>query len=150
MYVFRITTEKWASTLTGSGYPARWNPQGIFMLYTASSRALACLENLVHRSGEGLNKQFRTVVIDVPEGLSQETVITESLHENWHTRKGHAICQSIGETWIRNANSCMLEVPSSIIAEEQNYLFNPKHPEFKKIKIAKIEDFLFDPRFRYT
>lgn len=149
MHVFRITTEKWANTLIGSGHPARWNPKGIFMLYTASSQALACLENLVHRSGEGLNKQFRTVVIDVPDTISRDKVETDSLQENWHTREGYAICQAIGETWIRNANSCMLEVPSSIIAEEQNYLFNPNHLEFKKIKIFKIEEFLFDPRIRH-
>ena len=38
----------------------------------AGSRALACLENVVHHSGEGLNSLFRVIRIDVPDSLAIE------------------------------------------------------------------------------
>ena len=62
MLVYRIVLEKYAS-LYASGVEGRWNSSGAKVLYTASSRALACLENVVHRSGEGLNDLFRTLVM---------------------------------------------------------------------------------------
>lgn len=43
-------------------------------------------------------------------------------------------------------SSAVLAVPSVIIPQETNYLLNPQHPDFKKIKIGKPEDFGFDPR----
>lgn len=148
MFVYRITTVKWAGNLTGSGYPARWNPNGVFMLYTASSRALACLENLVHRSGEGLHHHFRTVVLKVSDSISRDKITIESLPVNWHTKERYSHCQSIGKRWIDEKNSCMLEVPSAIIPEENNFLFDPSHPDFHYVKIDRIEDFLFDPRLK--
>ena len=63
MIVYRI------STLTkpiASGKPARWNSKGNYVIYTSSSRSLTCLENVVHRSGEGLNNLFNVIVIEIP------------------------------------------------------------------------------------
>ena len=51
MEVYRLTKTPHANDLTGAGaekFGARWNPKGTAVLYTASSRALAALEYLVH------------------------------------------------------------------------------------------------------
>ena len=45
MLVYRIVLEKYAS-LYASGVEGRWNSSGAKVLYTASSRELACLENV--------------------------------------------------------------------------------------------------------
>jgi RES domain-containing protein len=37
-------------------------------------------------------------------------------------------------------------VPSSIVPHELNYLLNPLHPHFKRIRIGRPEPFSFDPR----
>ena len=55
MEVFRITSTKWSTKLQASRYPAQWNSKGKFIIYASSSRALVSLENIVHRSSEGLN-----------------------------------------------------------------------------------------------
>lgn len=39
-----------------------------------------------------------------------------------------------------------LSFPASSIQPEPNYLLNPAHPDFKKIKIGKPVPFAFDPR----
>lgn len=146
MLVYRISLAKWAENLNGSGYPARWNPKGIYVLYTASTRALACLENLVHRSGEGLHKNFKTIVLQVPDSISMDQIYPDDLPHNWYTRGGYPYCQKIGQKWVEEQESCVLKVPSSIIAEENNYLFNPEHNEFRQIKVFRIENFIFDSR----
>jgi RES domain-containing protein len=146
LLVFRITTAKWAGKLSGSGHPARWNSKGIFVIYSASSRALACLENLVHRSGEGNHQNFRITEIDVPDDCTLKTVHIRELPETWHKAESYTLCQRIGDRWIEENNSLLLQVPSSIIREETNVLINPNHPEFPKIRVRSITPFQFDER----
>lgn len=146
MIVYRITTAKWAAELTGSGYPARWNPRHVRVIYTAGSIALACLENLAHRSGEGLNANFRLVEIEIPDNMSSESCFLNDLPEGWHTIHGYAMCQMIGNQWVHDNETCVLEVPSSIIPYEWNVLINPNHPDFHQISIKSIRNFSFDER----
>lgn len=42
--------------------------------------------------------------------------------------------------------SAILAVPSVLIPEETNYLLNPAHPDFKKVKIGEPEVFTFNYR----
>ena len=53
---------------------------------------------------------------------------------------------AIGDRWIREARSAVLELPSVIIPGEVNYLLNPAHPDFRKIIIRRAVPFAFDPR----
>ena len=146
MIVYRITSAKWASVLTGSGYPARWNPRYVRVIYTAESIALACLENLAHRSGEGLNANFRLVEIEIPKNTSSDSYSQDDLPEGWHTIRGYLACQKLGAEWIEKNKSCILHVPSSIIPYETNVLINPNHPDFSRISIQAIRKFSFDER----
>ena len=79
MNVYRITQIQFSNSLTASGLAARWNYGGSFVIYTAESRSLACLENLVHRSGEGRNDLFKIMVIEIPDKLSVEKIELASL-----------------------------------------------------------------------
>lgn len=116
------------------------------MIYTASSRALACLENLVHRSGEGLNSRFKIVEIEIPDHVSIQKTKADSLPEGWHKTEYYPVCRKVGDRWIEEGKSLLMQVPSSIIREEINVLINPHHPEFKEVKIAEIREFRFDER----
>lgn len=40
----------------------------------------------------------------------------------------------------------VLELPSVIVRTEPNYLLNPAHPGFQRIKAGKPTPFAFDPR----
>ena len=150
MQLFRICLSKWTSTLKASGQPARWNSKGKYVVYTSENRSLACLENLVHRSGFGKNELFKILVIDVPNNIKINEVVANQLPKNWMEFSNYPICQKIGNKWIDSLGSCILKVPSSIIPQEYNYLINPLHKEFKLIKTSSTEDFNFDRRLNQS
>ena len=149
MEVFRIVHTKWANSLTASGYAARWNSSGIFMIYAASTCSLACLENLVHRNGFGNDADYSLLTISFPDSVSTLEIDLKDLPKNWNdiTENGHLICRVIGDNWIRNQKSAVLLVPSAIIPDEKNVLINPNHRDFKKIKY-KVFPFEFDKRLK--
>ncbi len=118
------------------------------MIYTASTRALACLENVVHRSAIGLQANFQTMVIEVPDRLSIKVVEKEGLPSDWHLFKNYPLTQSLGDAWISSGETPVLQVPSAIVAEEYNYLLNPGHRDFERVKLIRTEPFEFDPRIK--
>lgn len=148
MLVYRICLEKWSHKLAPSGAAARWNSKGIQVIYTAASRSLACLENLVHRSGEGINAEFRILTINVPDKLEISEVNLDALSANWREYSNNITCRDIGDSWISKCEAVILKVPSAIIPEESNYLLNPNHSDFKLIKVKNIENFKFDQRIK--
>ncbi len=148
MKVFRISLRKWSKKLSASGYAARWNSKGSFVIYSASSRALACLENVVHRSGEGLNSNFKVMIIEIPAKVKVKTISIKKLPANWHKFESYSITQKLGDAWLEKQQSAVLKVPSSIVPKEFNYLINPNHKDFKYIKLGTTEDFKFDPRIK--
>lgn len=148
MIVYRITLAKWAGQLTASGRAARWNSNGHFMIYSASTRALACLENMVHRRGIGADGLFRTTLIDIPEELKIKEIDKKKLPADWQEYTNYAFCQAMGDAWLEGNMTTVLRVPSAIIPEEFNYLINPQHPGFGRIKVQATEAFAFDKRLR--
>jgi RES domain-containing protein len=147
MDVFRIVHAKWANSLTASGYAARWNSTGLFVIYAAENCSLACLENLVHRNGFGNDVEYSLITISFPNTIKTLEIESKILPKGWNnvTENGHLICRTIGDNWIRNQRSAILFVPSAIIPNERNVLINPNHPDFKKIKFT-IQEFAFDKR----
>jgi RES domain-containing protein len=147
MEVFRITSEKWAGVLQSSGRAARWNSNGAFVTYAGASRALSSLEMLVHLRGEEIKNQFKVSVIDIPDEIQIEKVGV-FYNEDWTEFENYYQSQEVGDEWAKSLRTCILRVPSAIIKNEYNYLINPQHPDFQKIKIIEIEDFHFDLRLK--
>ncbi|TZF82750.1 RES family NAD+ phosphorylase [Pedobacter sp. BS3] len=148
MFVYRIVLEKFSGSLKASGRAARWNPNDIEMIYAASSRSLACLENVVHRTQLGLNQLFSVMTIEINDKLKQETISLTDLPKDWREFYHMSLTQQLGEKWIRAGKTAVLKVPSSIIEEEANYLINPNHQDFASIKLINTEPFTFDKRIK--
>lgn len=148
MIVYRITLAKYAKKLIAPGTEARWNSRGYFVIYSAGSRALACLENLVHRDSEGLKNLFKVIVIDIPDGIKISEMQEAKLPFDWTKMNNLYATRQVGNDWLRSLNSCVLKVPSAIIKGEFNYLINPAHADFTSIKIKAIEEFEFDSRLK--
>jgi RES domain-containing protein len=148
MLVYRICLAKYADDLFASGRRARWNSQDKFVIYTAATRALACLENVVHRSGEGLNGQFRVLVIDVPDDVAVAEITADQLPEGWEKASSYATCQPLGDAWYEARTAAVLRVPSSIVPQEANYILHTRHPDFPRIRIRTWEEFSFDARIK--
>ena len=148
MEVFRITHARYANQLHASGRAARWNGAGQEVIYTAGTRSLACLENVVHRSAKGLSSQFRVMVIYVPDALYQEVIRESLLPQNWYESIDVAGCKALGDAWLVKGRSAVLQVPSAIVPSETNYLLNPVHPDFTQIQLIATERFRFDQRIK--
>jgi len=123
----------------------RWNSKGTRMVYTAGSRALAGLEMLVHLTSSLLRMGYVVIEAEFDSRLAK-AVRLEDLPKDWATSQPTAATQALGDSWARGATSPILAVPSAIIHEELNYLFNPLHRDFARIRIGELKPFAFDSR----
>ena len=148
MIVYRITLAMHSMKLLASGYPARWNSKDVKMIYTAQSRALACLENVVHRNSKGLHMNFNVMQILVPEEIVLQKIKETDLIKGWKEFDKMPYTQSLGDQWVRELKSAILQVPSAIVRGDSNYLLNPWHKDFQKIKLIRTDPFEFDDRIK--
>ena len=72
----------------------------------------------------------------------------KALPGRWWTSPPPAACQAIGDAWVREAPSAVLAVPSAVVRDEENYLFNPTHGDFRRVKVGAAEPFTLDTRLR--
>lgn len=148
MIVYRITLTIYSKKLIASGNTARWNSKDKHVIYTAQSKALACLENIVHRNSKGLQKNFRTMVIEIPDNMAIEEIKDAQLNASWKEFYQMPYTQAIGDKWLLSNITAVLKVPSAIVSGDFNYLLNPAHKDYKKIKLVKTEPFEFDDRIK--
>ena len=83
---------------------------------------------------------------DIPDTLAIETVKIEGLPKDWRRYPGPEALKDIGPAWASKASTAILAVPSAVIPEERNYLLNPAHRDFKRIRLHKPAAFRFDVR----
>ena len=69
--------------------------------------------------------------------MSIERVRIDHLPPDWREIGARGKLQAIGGEWARKRSTAVLAVPSTIVPAESNYLLNPAHPDFKRIKIRK-------------
>lgn len=148
MRVYRISLAIYSTKLLASGNPARWNSKDVKMIYTAQSRALACLENIVHRDSKGLQKNFRIMEIGIPDEIKIEKIQETDLIADWKNFYKMPYTQQIGDDWINNSKTAVLQVPSVIVSGDFNYLINPAHKDFSSIKLLSAVPFEFDSRIK--
>src|SRR5438105_3137360 len=121
---WRILKEKRAATaFSGEGaakHGGRWNSRGVAVVYTSATRSLAALESLVHLNPPVAFK-YIAVRIEFENALIEKIPIS-SLPANWRAEPPSRFSQDVGDLWVREARSAVLELPSVIIAEESNYL----------------------------
>jgi RES domain-containing protein len=135
-----------AEAFTGEGarlYGGRWNSPGVAMVYTSATRSLTVLETLVH-----INPLLpvKYVIYEVEiDGALVENVSAGKLPTGWDAEPPGPASMEIGNRWTKDGRSAVLAVPSAITGET-NYLLNPAHTDFKKIKVGKPEPFTFDSR----
>lgn len=150
--VYRICKTKYATTaFDGEGafrFGGRWNRRDTRMIYAAGSLALAALEMLVHLDDDDLISAYSYIAADIPAELILPVKIFLPLPKNWSTSPTPASLQKLGDDWVREQVSAVLEVPTAIVPREKNYLLNPTHPDFAKIKLEKPGRFVFDERSR--
>jgi len=146
---WRITKRKHAkSAFSGEGarlYGGRWNTPGTALIYTADSQALAVLEILVHLDSPELLKKYVLFPVEIEESYILALDPT-SLPKNWRAEPAPTRLQKMGDAWLDGAASAVLRVPSSLVPGESNFLLNPGHADFRKLRIGAPAPFQFDQR----
>ncbi len=149
MRVWRLTRERHASSaFSGIGaalYGQRWNGKGIYVVYCASSMALAQLEQLEHISRELAPVDLVSIAAVVPDDAI-ETVDVARLPPRWRDEPPPFELSAIGDRWVRTARSLALRVPSAVAPDDWNVLLNPAHERFGEIKIETPREVKLDPR----
>jgi RES domain-containing protein len=147
MVVYRIGSSRWPANdgLGASLYGGRWNHKGTPAIYTAASRALCALEVLANASD--LAGDYIATPIEIPDDLVMTTLSIETLPANWDAGEPRTTTQDVGTDWATGMTTAVLAVPSAVIPREYNYILNPGHPDFAKIRFGSPEPFYFDDRF---
>lgn len=148
MVLFRIVKCIYAEDISGTGaslYGGRWNSEGKVALYMASSRSLAVLEVLVHLPPLMIPDGYCLAEIEVPDTSIFHLSIND-LPADWKTIAQPTSLREIGDKFLINQDYLLMKIPSAIVPAEHNYLLNPSHKDFKKVKVLKTEPFDFDER----
>ncbi len=152
--VWRIaadTKQYVADDLSGRGAErteGRWNAEGNAVLYTSTTRALACLETIVHINAGDLPLNRYLVEITIPDAVWKKarSETSASLPVGWDAEPASLTSVQFGTDWLKAKSSALLIIPSVIISEEFNVLINPAHPDMAGIAARKVRKWVYDPR----
>jgi RES domain-containing protein len=147
MILYRFCHRKFAHELSGTGARlkgGRWNPAGLPVLYTSESISLALLEVLANAHTLEELQPVQLMEIHIPDNAEYHEVKLQSLKKNWYQDIDYT--QWLGKEILQTKKTLLFRCPSAIVHKEHNYLVNPQHADFKKIKLHTATDFYFDER----
>jgi RES domain-containing protein len=148
---WRIVKAKHAGTaFSGEGarlFEGRWNSSEVRMVYCSEHLSLAALEILVHTRPVTISDKFRVFRV-VWSGALMTSLTESQLPKGWNAGPPGPGSKRIGNEWIKNGHSAVLALPSVIVPLERTFLLNPRHRDFRKIKITDSGDFVLDSRLR--
>jgi RES domain-containing protein len=148
--LYRLLREAYASApFDGEGafrYGGRWSSPGTRLSYTSEHQSLAMLEYFVHLDVGDAPDDLVLAVAEAPDDLARERVETTDLPANWRDSAAPPELARLGDEFAQRGENCLLVVPSVLAPNENNWLINPEHPDYKKIVVRKVEPLRYDPR----
>ncbi len=144
MIVYRIAAEKYKEDISGYGAKlvgGRWNSIDKSMLYTSEHISLCLLEKFAQKQDFSLSPTvFYLLEIKIPD-IEIKIIEVQKLKKDWST--DITFSRFIGDSFINTCKHLVLKVPSAIVPEEHNFLINPLHVDFKRIKIKSCRIYKF-------
>lgn len=147
-FVWRIST---FADLTGEGglyASGRWHTKGSRIIYAAESPAGALTEILVNVARGDLPDQLQWLKIEIPDivALQKARLGRASMPHNWRADLNWS--RKIGDDWIGSNKTLAFRVPSALVPETWNVLFNPANEWAPQMRIVDIFKLPIDQRFR--
>ncbi len=87
--------------------------------------------------------QWMMIPVDIDEQLIE---LAKQPPEDWRQRPAAPSTRELGTRWVMEARAAVLRVPSVVVDGEFDYILNPRHPDFRQLKIGVAASFSFDPR----
>jgi RES domain-containing protein len=148
--IYRILRRPYAkAAFDGEGayrFGGRWSSQGTRLTYTSEHLSLAMLEYFVHIDPDYPPKDLMQATADVPDTVPRIILKEKQLPENWRRTPAPPELAGIGNEFVQNGRAAVLIVPSALATAESNWLINPMHPAFSRIKLNPAEAFAYDSR----
>jgi len=141
MTLWRLYRRKYGPGLDGSGgraFAGRWNEAGIPIVYFGASPAISVLEKLA-------NVDVAALPADLVLARFEGELSVEPL-QGLDDVRDIAKTRMRGVAFLRACTACVLKVPSVVLPEEANLVFNPRHPEATRIQLVCERPFSFDQR----
>jgi len=149
--VYRILRRSYSKQpLNGEGayrFGGRWSSVGTRLAYTAEHLSLAMIEYFVHIDANDPPRDLVVVTAEVPDSVSRRAVSPPELPSNWRQTPPPLALARLGDEFVRGCSTAVLTVPSALAPAETNWLVNPLHPDFTKIRVRPQEVFRYDSRF---
>lgn len=114
------------------------------MVYTAESQSLALLELMVQ--DDPLRAHYVLIPAQLPAKLLKTRIDIDQLPDDWRTIGARDVLQSLGQSWLQEARTAVLSVPSAVVPAERNFLINPRHPDFTRIMLGAPQSLQTDTR----
>lgn len=143
-----VRARRAATAFTGEGarlYGGRWSSPGVRVVYVSEHQSTAALETLVHALPAGAGERYKAFRIEWPDELTERFPV-RNLPREWRASPPSAATMQIGDRWVREGRSVALALGSAITPADTNFLFNPEHPDFGRVRVAAPAAFEFDPR----
>ena len=115
------------------------------MVYTADSPSLAALEVIVGLGDASFLPGYVLCSVEIPDA-AVESLDANALPANWQSYPAPPGLQRVGDAWLKDKRSLALRVPSVVVPRQPNFLLNPDHKAFAKLRFGKAEPFVFDER----
>lgn len=145
MVLWRISRHRDLSGIGGWKAAGRWHDAGRPIVYLAETPAAALLEVCVHTSANHVPPQFTLLKIEGPD-IDVPSVNINALPENWRIRL--EVTHDLGTAWLEKNESVLLRVPSAIVPETMNCLFNPAHRQAAEFRVVEAIGYPFDPQLK--
>ena len=115
-------------------------------MYASATLSLAAQELFVHLDPAEVPADLVAVSAEIQESARIKILGATGLPKNWRQYPAPESLAAIGTAWVRSLETAVLEVPSAVIPQERNYLLNPVHADFARIRSSRPEAFAFDAR----
>lgn len=145
MVLWRISRHQNLSGTGGLRASGRWHYAGHPVVYLSGNPASALLEVCIHTSANDVPPSFTLLRIEGPD-LDIPSVAESDLPDGWRVQID--VTQELGTSWLRQNSAVLLEIPSAIVPETVNYLFNPAHQDAKAFVIEEVLIYPFDSRIK--
>jgi RES domain-containing protein len=145
MILWRISRHRDLSGLGGLKAAGRWHHAGQAIVYMTETPASALLEVCVHTSANDVPPEFTLLKIEGPD-VETPFIEIDTLPKNWQTQL--EVTRDLGTTWLERNENVLLRVPSVIVPETANFLFNPSHKLATTFRITDVFAYPFDLRLK--
>jgi RES domain-containing protein len=115
-------------------YGGRWNSKGTYVVYTASTLALARCEMARHANLDSLPEGMMVYEIEIPD---EHCLDIQTLPEDWRADPESSSTQLVGDRLMQNPDVLSIKVPSVCDTKSVNYVLNVSSRYFSLVKIIK-------------